>query len=158
MTVRIVSNIEEIYKHLTYFCPLVDEKIDQNYLKPYSKKVQENGHLYIAEDEQGKALAMSVCYYNDEINKTAYVSWLVANPEAKGVTGGIAVGKMLKVMLKDAKNAGMEYVRLEVKKDNVHAIQLYEKGGCHYEKDASADSIYMRGKLENAALNEIKLA
>ena len=83
-------------------------------------------------------------YANNTVSKEAYITQLVVK-QAKQKMG---IGKALIILCKEeAKNAGMETLRLEVRKNNGNAICFYKKMGFQFE-DEKEESIYIRCQLK----------
>ena len=92
----------------------------------------------------GRCVAFSSFYCNDLNKKVGYISMLAVYPgfERKGYAS-----IMLEEIFREMKNCGMRYVKLEVLKDNIAAINLYKKYGftiCENSKDIS---FYMEKSL-----------
>jgi ribosomal-protein-alanine N-acetyltransferase len=78
-------------------------------------------------------------------NRSAYVTLLAVSPECQKM--GIGV-ELMKAALNLAKSRGMKSVKLEVKKENLRAIRLYERLGFARICDAGDNSIYMINYLD----------
>jgi len=98
--------------------------IDQS-VEEYVEKIYKNAHLqlYII---QGNLTGFIAYYCNDPLQQLAFLSMLCVKPEyaKKGI------GKyLLNCSITDIKNKGFSYYGLQVKENNLAAIQLYKSVG-----------------------------
>lgn len=90
-------------------------------------------------------------YMNDYVSRTAYITQVAVNP----LYQGRGIGKLLlSRFLSISKEAGMTTAKLEVKKRNERAKQLYRTFGFREIEEASFESIYMELKLISRTQNE----
>ena len=93
--------------------------------------------------ENDRALGFVAYYSNNTETKTAFLSMIVVSTEFQGL--GIGT-KLLNYIQEDCKNAGMNYLRLEVDGSNTNAISFYKKN-CFIEESKNDKSIIMIKKL-----------
>lgn len=122
---------------------------------PYIKKEIMDFHGY-TEKVFSKALMISAnigCepigiiafYMNDYVSRTAYITQVAVNP----LYQGRGIGKLLlSRFLSISKEAGMKTAKLEVKKRNERAKQLYGTFGFQEMEEASFESIYMELRID----------
>lgn len=112
----------------------------------YSEKLSKYGKIWCHYD-MGNPVSIIAGYFNDSVSHTAYLSMLAVNPEYRGK--GLASSLLSKFEEYAMKNQ-MEYVKLEVRKNNGAAQKLYRKFGYEVIEDASQTSFYMKKRLENS--------
>ena len=87
----------------------------------------------------GEYIAFSAFYANNYNTKTAYISFIaVAENHRDKQIGSLILNKVVDIAL----NNGMEYIKLEVNKNNT-AHSFYLKNGFKDLDEASCESIYM---------------
>lgn len=111
----------------------------------YAKKLNINGKIWCHYD-MGKPISIIAGYFNDEISKTAYLSILAV---AKEYQGKRLASSLLSEVEEYALQKGMNYMKLEVRKHNTTAQNLYKKFGYEFDSEASETSLYMSKKLDN---------
>ena len=113
-------------------------------LVQYSNKLSDCGKVWCHYD-MGKPISIIAGYFNDIVSKTAYLSILVVSKEFQGKK----LASSLLAKFEDyAVQCGMNYVKLEVRKNNVIAQNLYKKFGYEVVGNASDTSIYMKKTLK----------
>lgn len=121
---------------------LTDRKIN---ISQYSEKLVHHGKVWTHYD-MGKPVSIIAGYFNDETTRTAYLSMLAVAEEYQGKR---LASSLLSEFEDYAIKSGMNYVKLEVRKHNFVAQELYNKFGYKIISDASDTSYYMQKKLEN---------
>jgi ribosomal protein S18 acetylase RimI-like enzyme len=116
----------EIAEHL--------KKCDQDFVPPlsarvhideYAKKIVSNAMRF--EAWSGATLVgLIATYCNDREKRVAYITSVSVVKDWMGQ--GVAA-HLLGECIAYARTSGMEQIRLEVSKDNLAAVRLYEKGG-----------------------------
>ncbi len=135
-----------IYDTLKAFNPYFLEPIKSTdkELMEYADKLANLSEFVVAKNGE-EMVGFIVYYMNDIENKIGYITLIVVKPDYRkdGIIGALAMGQLLNYARIEGVNAGIRKVRLEVDKENTHALKLYEKYGCIYMGDASEKSIYM---------------
>lgn len=135
-----------IYDTLKAFNPYFLEPIKSTdkELMEYADKLANLSEFVVAKNGE-EIVGLIVYYMNDIVNKIGYITLIVVKPDYRkdGIIGALAMGQLLNYARIEGVNAGIRKVRLEVDKENTHALKLYEKYGCIYMGDASEKSIYM---------------
>lgn len=118
------ASILEIYNNLRecdhLFLPPLSKRVD---LKKFAKKLHENAVIFEAWDNCLLVGFLS-CYFNDTINKTAFISNISVLEEYSNK--GIGALLIKKCIMYGSKKLYSE-ICLEVSKDNHTAIKLYKK-------------------------------
>jgi len=83
-------------------------------------------------------------YTNDYIKFTAYITLITVHPGHQRKSVGYS---LLKQCINIATYCGMKTIRLEVKRENYAAINLYEKCGFSVEIEHGTDSLYLTKKI-----------
>jgi len=73
-----------------------------------------------------QCVGFSAFYANDDITKTAYITLIAVSLSFQKMGIG---KKLIDATIQKANICGMEKIRLEVDKENIKAIQLYNKNG-----------------------------
>ena len=111
----------------------------------YAKKLFVHGKIWCHYD-MGKPVSIIAGYFNDETSKIAYLSILAVGKEYQGKR---LASSLLKEFEEYSLQKGMNYIKLEVRKHNVTAQNLYKKFGYEVKGEASETSLYMSKKIEN---------
>lgn len=114
-------------------------------LAQYAEKLCIHGRVWCHYD-MGKPVSIIAGYFNDMTSQTAYLSMLVV---AKEYQGKKLASSLLSEFEDYAIQKGMAYVKLEVRKHNTAAQNLYRKFGYEIIDEASETSLYMKKKLKN---------
>lgn len=144
---RVVSDnnaVEEAVERLEMMLvPSLSER-DVN-MAQYAKKLCIHGRVWCHYD-MGKPVSIIAGYFNDMTSQTAYLSMLAV---AKEYQGKKLASSLLSEFEDYAIQKGMAYVKLEVRKHNTAAQNLYRKFGYEIIDEASETSLYMKKKLKN---------
>ena len=114
-------------------------------LAQYAEKLCIHGRGWCHYD-MGKPVSIIAGYFNDMTSQTAYLSMLAV---AKEYQGKKLASSLLSEFEDYAIQKGMAYVKLEVRKHNTAAQNLYRKFGYEIIDEASETSLYMKKKLKN---------
>lgn len=114
-------------------------------LAQYAEKLCIHGRVWCHYD-MGKPVSIIAGYFNDMTFQTAYLSMLAV---AKEYQGKKLASSLLSEFEDYAIQKGMAYVKLEVRKHNTVAQNLYRKFGYEIIDEASETSLYMKKKLKN---------
>lgn len=114
-------------------------------LAQYAEKLCIHGRVWCHYD-MGKPVSIIAGYFNDMTSQTAYLSMLAI---AKEYQGKKLASSLLSEFEDYAIQKGMAYVKLEVRKHNTAAQNLYRKFGYEIIDEASETSLYMKKKLKN---------
>lgn len=88
-----------------------------------------------------RTMGYAATYVNDAVKRTAYITLLAVHPDFQGHGVGHA---LLEACIRVAKERKMTSIRLEVRRDNLAAIRLYEAHGFTKEDGSGAtDRLYM---------------
>ena len=118
---------------------------DEDFLKDYAKRLLDNGHI-VVEYHNDIPVGLLCFYCNNIDTKTGFVTALVIS-EDLGFMKGKTLFRLISTAVKIGKNAGMESVQLEVKKNNKTAIRLYEHFGFNYIPSEKEDFYLMELEL-----------
>ncbi len=144
LIIKQITNKKEILKILhefdKVFSPPISEKVEDTC--NYANKLYENAYVYVARTD--KNLGFVTVYANDYNSKTAYISFIGVKEKARNMKIG---KKLLEVCNKKAVEQGMEFMKLEVQKDNFIAREFYKKNGFSILGEASSKSLYMIKEL-----------
>lgn len=108
-------------------------------LDGYAEKLYKYGKVWCHYD-QGRPVSIIAGYFNDEKEHTAYLSMLAVDELYRGK---YLASSLLSEFEEYAFNSGMEKVKLEVRKHNNIAQELYNKFGYTIIGEASDNSYYM---------------
>ena len=114
-------------------------------LSQYAAKLSTYGKVWCHYD-MGKPVSIIAGYFNDMESKTVYLSMLAVDKEYQGKK---LASSLLSEFEDYAIQNGMDYVKLEVRKHNIAAQNLYKKFGYEVVGDSSETSLYMKKALEN---------
>ena len=138
------NDVEEAVEQLERM--LVPSLIERNMnLSRYSSKLSAYGKVWCHYD-MGKPISIIAGYFNDMTSQTAYLSMLAV---AKEYQGKKLASSLLSEFENYAIQNGMGYVKLEVRKHNAAAQNLYKKFGYEVVENVSETSLYMKKKLGN---------
>lgn len=121
---------------------LTERKIN---IVQYSLKLSTYGKVWCHYD---KKIPISIIagYFNDKKSQTAYISTLIV---AKEYRGKKLASSLIVLFENYAFQNGLTNVKLEVRKNNVVAQNLYKKFGYEVIEEASETTYYMEKQLEN---------
>lgn len=85
-------------------------------------------------------LGYAAMYANNTESKIAFITLLAVKPEKQGMRIG---RNLLEACLERARQCGMHNVQLEVRKENVKAIGLYQAAGFRKQDKETNTSIFM---------------
>lgn len=122
-------------------------------LSQYAARLSTYGKVWCHYD-MGKPVSIMAGYFNDMTSKTAYLSMLAV---AKEYQGKKLASSLLAEFEDYAIRNDMDYVKLEVRKHNLVAQNLYKKFGYEDIDEASETSFYMKKKLKNIEGGEQEL-
>ena len=114
-------------------------------LPQYAAKLNTCGKVWCHYD-MGKPVSIVAGYFNDTTSQTAYLSMLAVAREYQGKK---LASSLLAEFEDYAVQNGLGYVKLEVRKYNTAAQNLYRKFGYEVVDEASETSLYMKKKLKN---------
>ncbi|GAA4753324.1 GNAT family N-acetyltransferase [Flavisolibacter ginsenosidimutans] len=138
----------EIATHLSQcaagFIPPLDQRIN---IAEYAAKLFAKAVSFEAWND-GLLEGLIACYFNSE-SKQAYITSVSVSKALQG--GGVALQLLLNC-LQYGKQHGMKTIRLEVNKDNLRAINFYERNGFAKE-EANGNSFFMFLSLKDMPLN-----
>lgn len=142
MTIQKLYTLDEIksaYNSVNASFPDFENEVD---IDAYLNKLYKFAGVYTVFDN-GKAVAFCAVYMNDADTKKAYITLIGVSPDYKG--NGIGT-RLFRYIENEAAKAGMTSLHLEVKKDNINAIEFYKKQSMTVE-DESKTSFYMKKEL-----------
>lgn len=128
MKVSIVKNISElsrIKKYLDEVSLQFPDKLNISNISEYAEKINQNAEIYFLVNNDID-IGMCAIYSNDYENKIIYISSISIKKDylSKGL------GQVLLDYIFTLKNNyNMKYIKLEVKKNNIKAINFYKKNG-----------------------------
>lgn len=114
-------------------------------LSQYAAKLNTCGKVWCHYD-MGRPVSIIAGYFNDTTSQTAYLSMLAV---AKEYQGKKLASSLLAEFEDYAVQNRLGYVKLEVRKHNTAAQNLYRKFGYEVVDEASETSLYMKKKLKN---------
>ena len=109
---------------------------------PMLDKLASFGIFFVATLDD--AVGYASMYATDQQTKTAFMTLLAVRPGCQGMGVGKA---LMERCLASARENGMKQVRLEVRKDNLRAIRMYEKYGFAADGQQTDHSIFMTKPL-----------
>lgn len=141
---RIVGQVDQIKSILREFSDSLHSlrfgRID---IDAFSEKIQKNGWLCVcAEEDEIKGFA--VFYANNHQTREAFLSMIAVKQKYR--KDGIG-SRLLMFVEKKSYQAGMRFLRLEVKKENSGAIIFYEKKGFS-TCGSTEESLFMRKEIK----------
>lgn len=105
-------------------------------------KIHTFGIFFAAYDPQ--PVGYAAMYANDRQTRTAFMTLLAVKPASQGAGIG---RKLMEQCLRTAAGTGMEWVRLEVNKENRRGIALYEAYGFRPDGQETEHTIFMTKSL-----------
>ncbi len=127
-------SIEEVFKmlecHEKSFRSCVSKNVN---ILSYTKKLFINAKIFGAYQDN-KFCGFLALHCTDSYSKLAYISLIFIIPEYYGIKVGT---KLLEKAILHAKEVGMENIKLEVKNDNIPAINLYKNFGFKLVTDSN---------------------
>lgn len=133
-----IEDVLDAFNDVQTAFPVLSNKPE---LKDYLRKIHECGKAYAVRYDNCYCAFCGI-YMNDNITRIAYITLIgVCEAYRKHRIGS----KLIDYCENEAKKSGMNYVRLEVRKDN-SAISFYLKNGYELEKQLT-DSYYMIKKI-----------
>jgi len=115
---------KQIYMHLKdcndNFLPPLDERVD---LEEYSKKIS-NKCILLEAWADHVLVGFIAAYFTDNLNRSSFITNVSVLKDFIGM--GLA-SELLNQCIKYAQKKDYKEIKLEVYKDNVQAIRLYEK-------------------------------
>ncbi len=120
-------------------------------LSQYAAKLNTFGKVWCHYD-MGKPVSIIAGYFNDTTFQTAYLSMLAV---AKEYQDKKLASSLLAEFEDYAVQNGLGYVKLEVRKHNTAAQNLYRKFGYEVVDEASETSLYMKKKLKISGGQEL---
>ena len=137
---RILDAVTELEGNLQP--SLLERRID---LVAFAEKLKKYGKVWCHYD-MGKPVSIIAGYFNDRVGLTAYLTILAVAPEYRGRKMAISLfGEFIDY----ARINGMKKIKLEVRKHNDIAQNLYQKLGFDFLDDASDTSVYMVKEIES---------
>lgn len=132
----IKSEVEEAVCLLQKFLTptLVDEGININ---EYAFKIHRSSKVILVKDNCDVTIGIAAVYMNDTKRKTAYLTLLIICDKMQGC--GIGHNLLTRLEAYSEMN-GMNFMRLEVKKQNANAILFYKNH--EYEIESETDNTY----------------
>lgn len=112
--------------------------VNNQYFSQLLCKIQNNAVFVVAYIGE-KVVGYIAAYINDFEKKNAYITLIAVSKEYQNQHIG---QKLLKYIVKLAKESGMKTIKLEVAKENVKARIFYEKNQFVYYSQCSKDSDY----------------
>lgn len=110
-------------------------------LVQFAKKQLEFGHFLVA--YQKDEPCGYICFYsNDQETKTAFVSVIAVS--GYGIGRGRLFSELISGAVRIAVREGMELVMIQVDRENLHAIRIYEKLGFEYIDEENEMGVLMR--------------
>ncbi|MFL2105204.1 GNAT family N-acetyltransferase [Desemzia sp. FAM 23991] len=126
----------------TVFRPSLSSRKDN--LEEYSNKLLSKAQTFVIENEKTE-LGFITFYANDFEKNIAYIVFLGVSSSCQGKKLG---QKLLNQCLNTVFELGMKEVRLEVRVDNIKALNFYQKNNFYITEKASEISYYMTKKLD----------
>lgn len=121
----------EIYEHLErcshVFNPPLNTYVD---LKDYSRKIKTLASTFEIW-EQDHLISLIAVYMNNIDSKEAFISNVSVEAKFQGL--GLA-SKLLKNVIEEAMKSGFDKIMLQVRPNNITAIELYKKFGFELSK------------------------
>lgn len=147
---KITSDKEVIVSLITEFEKKMEPTLSERNvnINDYAKKLFLNGITIVCYNNL-KPVGILAGYFNDYINKKAYISLLVVDYNYRGNNVG---EKLISKAEEIALHNDLIEITLEVRKNNYNAISFYRKNGYEVYDEASITSLYMK-KLLKGELN-----
>ncbi|WP_018394780.1 GNAT family N-acetyltransferase [Bacillus sp. 37MA] len=134
--IQVLNSFDNVFK------PTISSRIPE--LNQYSKKLLEHGEVYTINDEKNQIQGFAAFYANDHESKVAYLIFIAVNPNVQNKYYG---KELLDLCINVSKDKGMEFLKLEVQKENHRAISFYNRNGFSYIGNASSHANYMQREL-----------
>ena len=137
---RIIKETALIKDVLTEFqdaLPIL--KTSEEYRESMSEKFSRYAYFLVLQSNNENS-GFCAFYANDSNTKTAYISFIAVADKFRGQHFG---KQILEKVISISREAGMEFVKLEVLKTNIVAQNFYIRNGFKILEDASDNSIYM---------------
>lgn len=123
------------------FEPKLSSRVD---IRQYCQKLISNA-VIVAIRNKKDVIGILAIYCNDTTNKTAYISSVCVSKKFRGKGySKILLDKAIEL----SSLKGFKRIKLEVGKNNIAAISLYNKFGFHKIKEEK-ESIFMEYDIEN---------
>ena len=106
---------------------------EENNFNIYIEKVYKSGNIYIVRHNK-KTIGLVAFYANDIIKKHAFITMIVIERELQKYGLG---KRLIEIVIKDSKCAGMEKLKLCVHKENINARGFYNKLGFKETEEAN---------------------
>ena len=139
-----VESKEEIIRLLNdydfVFEPSISSRIKN--FENYADKLINNAIVYVAKSD--KNIGFIIFYANDKCSKTAYITFLGVIQSARNSN---VSKELLDLCFNISKENGMDFIKLEVRKNNSRAINFYKNNGFEFCGEASKESMYMIKRL-----------
>lgn len=113
-------------------------KKGQQFRTELAKKIYHSGEI-IALRRNDEKIGFAAFYCNDYINKIGFLSLFAIKKEYRGK--GYA-HNIFQTVIQTMRESGMNFLKLEVRKDNIKAISFYKKEGLRIVLD-DEKTIYM---------------
>lgn len=117
------------------FIPPLNEMVDIN---EYSNKLTYNADCFFIQN-YGENVGFLAIYTNDYSKRVAFITSISVIPEYQGT--GISQ-KLISFSIEHSRKKAMKYIKLEVDKNNIKVMKLYEKNGFNIESNYN-NSIFM---------------
>lgn len=140
-----IDNLDIVYKAFDDVKDVFPNLAKSSDLNDYLQKIFKFGKVYAPyDDSNGKYCGIAAVYMNDFETKVAYLTLIgISSAYRKNHLGT----QLLNHCEMEAKNTGMEFFRLEVKKDNLGAIEFYKKRSFVFDKEDTDCSWFMIKRL-----------
>lgn len=139
-----LNSFDEVLKAFNDVSVTFPKLSKSSQLSSYLQKIYTFGKVYTLVDRIAKKhIGICAIYINDEIKKIAYITLIGLLKEYRGQNLGT---KLIKFCENEAKNNGMDFVKLEVKKNN-SAVKFYEHNGYCIADEETEDSFFMIKRL-----------
>lgn len=140
LQLKTCDEILNAYNVLKDTFPDLSQRVNIN---EYFKKISTNGNTYVI-NENNQTCAIACIYINDFTSKTSYITLIGVHKDCR--RHGYAQ-ILLDYCISESKNSGMNFIKLEVNKNNYPAIKLYRKNNFEVVDDTSQSSYYMIKEL-----------
>lgn len=147
MLIKEIKEQNIIYKLLIEFQDSFYTSLgNEEDIKRYAEKLFYNAFVYVCE-ESDRNVGLLVFYANR--GEVSYLTSIVVKTDMQG--NGIGE-TLLKFFIEYSINHSFRKMRLEVKENNLKAVQFYKKHGFVLERKAGYESIYMINDIESSAM------
>lgn len=139
-----VGSEKELIEVIEQFLPMLPHFLDKiSSLEEYATKVCKYGRVLVIKEEEA-VKGFVIFYCNDLESKKSYISLIaVSDKYRRQHVGSDLVAAVENV----SKDAGMQFIRLEVDNDNEGARSFYERLGFVKVSEASESSSYMEKEV-----------